>query len=288
MGKQVIALVNFPPKQIRKILFLSLFVFGLMKIPKNYFHWTGGFRPAKCEIEVANCGNWETGLPDEKTKLIFSQPFNYFKRGSQSYVFQSLDGQYVLKIFSQPLLKRKLREIIGRPFPRPDKQKIIDDLNGYRIAKNLPIESTGIVYFHLNTTQNLLPQINLKDALGRTQCLPLDRCRFVLQKKSIPLARELRRLAQAGQTKEIEKLIDSYRETIASRTQLGIRNADTDFKHNFGVLEGKVIEFDFGEFRNDLFSEEGKSQELFTFMDRLRYWMGEFAPEYEDSVRKKI
>ncbi|MBS0626503.1 MAG: hypothetical protein JSS32_10685 [Verrucomicrobia bacterium] len=270
---------------IRWLLALLL-IFGALKIPKNYFRWTGGFRWSKCELNLPNFPSWQSPLPNDQTLQILSQPFIYLKRGSQSYVFTSQDGNYVLKIFAQPLLRRNMLERMNRPFPRPDLNRIREGLEGYRIASELPPSSTGIVYLHLNTTADLLPRAQFRDALGRTHLVSLDKARFVLQRKSAPLSIELKKLAQANRSEEIERLIDSYKEAIALRTSLSIKNWDTDFKHNFGILDGKVIEFDFGEFKIEPTLDPSK--ELWTFLDRLRYWMGEFAPEYESAVQARM
>lgn len=269
----------------KTILFLFLLVFGALKIPKNYWRLTGGFRPSCCKVIADLRPEWKSELPTKETLAILSQPFSFLQRGSQAYVFVSEDQKYVLKIFSKPLKEYRFQRYTGKGKPHLSKanrrMRINVALQGYHLAQKLPPKASGLVYTHLNPTENSLPAVQIRDAFYRSYNLPLDQYRFVLQKKCFPLASTLQKLARENRAQEIQHLIQSYQKTIARRASLSIRNSDTEFKKNFGVLDGEVVEFDVGEyfFDSSLESLEKQQAEVDLFNSQLDYWLrGHIAP----------
>lgn len=265
----------------RQIFFAFLLSFALLKIPKHYARWTGGFRLASCDTHLTNRSEWASDTPSEEIRKILSQPFSFYRRGTQAYAFLSQDGQYVLKIFSQPLKKYRFPPKLypyRAPLSQASYQKQIEEgIMGYCLASKLPPQMTGLLYAHLNTTEKELPFLNIRDAWLRSYQLPLDRVRFVLQRKCQMLAPTLKQAIQTA-PKEAKRLAESFHKAIATRAAGAIRNSDTEFKKNFGILDGEVIEFDCGAYSYDPSLEDPSEQmaEVEKFSAQLRYWVKKY------------
>lgn len=198
----------------------------------------------------------------QETLSLLNQPFYYLDRGSQSYVFASQDGQYVLKFFRYHYKHKNWREIVSRM------------LQAARIAYLFAKEETGLIYAHLNQTRGQLPVLKVKDPLCRSLSLPLDDYRFVLQKRGIPF--------EEGIVKgPIEPRIDAFLSVLQSRIGKGIGNTDPNISRNFGFLEGAALEFDFGNYAMspDLVLEDHRQAEMKRYVDKLRSWLSRHAPE---------
>ncbi|NGX54131.1 MAG: hypothetical protein K1000chlam4_00856, partial [Chlamydiae bacterium] len=62
-----------------------------------------GFAPSKIQSDLTHDQRWEIpSLSDEERESLLhllDQPFTYLGKGSQCFVFESNDGEVVLKIF---------------------------------------------------------------------------------------------------------------------------------------------------------------------------------------------
>ncbi len=211
---------------------------------------------------------------DEEVRAILAQPFRYLNKGAQSYVFASQDGRYVLKIFrfdQRHLLRKK-------PSKRPFEQKIVQFFQGCLLAGTAASEETGILYLHLNPRDEHLPILRAKGPLGQPLSLPLDQYRFALQKKAIPLDRGLFAAKREGRLSErIEEIVS----LLETRIKKGIGNTDPSLWRNFGFLEDRAIEFDFGNYiaRPDLSEPKKAKAELERYARHLRTWLEKNAPD---------
>lgn len=265
---------------IRSTILFFLLV-SLLKFPKHYAQYTGGFRVSSCRTKLNNRPEWTPSAPSKEVEKVLSQPFFLSQRGSQSYAFMSQDGQYMLKIFAKPLKQCLFAHKVW-PYRPPLDQAIYHlqmekGIEGYHLAGKLSSESTALLYLHLNATEGMLPFVTLQDVFKRTYKLPLDSFRFVLQKKCEMLAPALKKIAKY-RPEEIKPLVDSYLQAIAYRASLGIRNRDTEFRKNFGLLDKKVIEFDCGEYVYDpaLLSEDEQQKEICLFKRQIDYWINKY------------
>ncbi len=242
---------------------LIVFVTLCLTLPVGFKRLTHGFKIAKMQIDYPYAPEFDLDLKiPEEALSILSQPFYYLDRGSQSYVFASQDGRYVLKFFRYHPQQKNLRDVVSRM------------LNGARIAYLFTKQETGLVYVHLNLTKNQLPILQLKDPLRRSLKLPLDDYRFVLQKRGVSLE-------EAFAQGSIEPRIDAFLSLIQGRLQKGIGNSDSNISRNFGFLEEAALEFDFGNYAlsPDLLLPEHQQREMRRYVDKLRTWMSRHAPE---------
>ncbi len=240
-------------------------------IPTFAKYLTDGFRLAKMHVDFPNHPEWEFPL-EPKILAVLDQPFRYLGKGSQCYVFESRDQKYVIKFFR---------------FNDPRSElKIFTVFNAARIAYEYLKEETGLIYIHLNLTKIGLPTLHCKDAIGRSYQLPLDQCRFAIQKKAIGLEEALKWARQDPNL--MKKRLDQFIDLLRTRTEKGIFNSDPSLSRNFGFLEDQAIEIDFGCFRPT--SSLSKKEEMDRYASKLRQFLKKEAPEwieYFDSQTSK-
>lgn len=229
------------------LIVLVGFVFSA---PVGYKQLTQGFRLAKLELGFAAAAEWEIPRQvDEREKIeeIFKQPFRYLDRGTQFYVFESEDGKSVIKFFR----KRDRNGLIEQAF------------SACKLAYLSAREETGLLFIHLNATEGELPVLLIKAPFGRRFHLPLDCYSFALQKKAESFRPAL---LKALKKNEAEPLIESYTQLVKSRSGKGIRNTDLSLTKNFGFVDGKALEIDFGNYE---LAPEEKDAEFLRCMEKM-------------------
>lgn len=220
---------------------------------------------------------WETTAPDSEILAILRGPFTYLTRGNQSLVLASQDGRYVLKLFRYtrsrfPLiqhLKCWTAQCHGKK-PKNDLfTKTRKTFDAVHLGCTRGKEFTQALFCHVNLTEGKLPIVQCEGL-----SLPLDRLRFVLQKRTQPFKETL--LAARADPEEMHRLIDSFVSLIVERSALGIRNSDPNLGPNFGFLDGKAVEIDFGNYRNG----PQRTEEIRGYLCRLEQWLCKNAPEH--------
>ncbi len=173
---------------------------------------------------------------------LIPSSFHFLAAGTQSYVFES--GDLVLKCFSTRNPARLKRA-----------------LDGAQIAWDRLRSETGLLYLHLHQT-TALPTVTLYDRLGRPRTLDLNRIAFVLQRRATPVAHPT------------PSQLDSYRAFVRHRVAQCVGNSDTAFPHNAALLDGRLIEVDFGEYWHhpSLADPAKAAQEYETFNQKCLRW----------------
>ncbi|MBS0625222.1 MAG: hypothetical protein JSS32_04160 [Verrucomicrobia bacterium] len=167
--------------------------------------------------------------PVEKREIssILSQPFHFLDRGAQSFVFESKDGCYVLKIFQTNKHDRKF------------------DFSGCALAYKEAREETAMVYAHLSPTRGEWPKVALTDPIGRRVSFEPDRYAFVLQRKVEPFEKTL---FEADARGDLSLYLDAFFSLLKRRVSKGIWNDDLSLESNFGFLGQEAVEIDFGRY----------------------------------------
>ena len=143
----------------------------MLSLPALAKRLTQGFRVGKMELAFPSHPEWDVPASPE-VLAILDQPFYYIDKGSQSYVFESRDGNYVVKFFR---------------FDYPEIElKVLTLFNACKIAYDKLRDATGLSYIHLNPTSEGLPILHCTDAIGRKSRLPLDLYRSTIHKKALP------------------------------------------------------------------------------------------------------
>lgn len=254
---------------MRRFLLFLLFVITMLLLPSFAKYLTDGFRIAKMKVNFPSHPEWDVAL-DPILDSVFKQRFTYLGKGSQCYVFQSKDQNYVIKFFR---------------FSDPSEETKIKDLfEATHLAYTHLKNETGLIYIHLNPTEKLLPTIYAKDAVGRPYKFELDKCRFAVQKKAIPFKIAFNEALKNPEL--IQKRIDQFATLLATRSNLGISNADPSLSRNFGFLESQAVEIDFGNFRHGM--PHSKEAEIERYAKKLRSWLKQKNPECADYLDRKI
>lgn len=227
---------------------------------------------------------WESKAP--LPELDWERPFTYLAKGNQSYVFEN--GDFVLKLFRYTRTRFASLQKIKNWIRKREKAHLFQKLNktfgAARLAESVGRDFTGVIYTHLNLTENHLPEVRLIDPKGKKLRIPLDRYRFVIQKKGVPLKVALHQAKEKPET--MHALIDSFFTLLKKRADAGIGNSDPNLLPNFGVLSGQAIEMDFGNYYPNI-DPEKKKKEWKNFADRFDEWLRGNAPEYLTYFRAK-
>lgn len=257
---------------------------------------TKGFCYTKIHSRYGYNPRWDFGPPtkDQKELLdqIVDQSFSLLGSGKECYAFVSADGEIVVKFFKQ---KHMRTQYILNYLPVP---KVVQALRNealnrhkvrrkalfqsYQIAYERLREETGILYLHLTKTKYLKRAIHLKTPQGRTLTLKLDDMEFMVQKRAYSIFDEMK--AHPEKSKEI---ITSILQLISRRNTKGIGDNDINCERNLGILDGKAIQIDVGEFYPSVFKPLSK-KELSTATYDLQEFLEENQPELVSYLHAQV
>lgn len=253
---------------MRKFFYICALSILFLSFPFFYKMMTQGFRVSKlCQLSKISHAAGKSAMPEE-LKSQLQQPFYYVGRGMQTFVFESQDGKIVIKFF-------KLRR-------RNKMDHLLKMFEACNLAFNSAREETGLLYTHLYKSDEKLPKIFLKNRLRLPVSLHLESYAFVIQQKAKPF-QEL--FPSVLQNESSGELIDAYLSLVYNRSQKGICNTDVNVDRNFGWLEGRAIELDFG---NYLYDPKKKESEFCQFAARMRAIIQKMAPEKLAEYDQKV
>jgi hypothetical protein len=251
---------------------------------------------------------WQTRplSPDETNERdhALSQKYRYFGKGGQCYAFFSEDGNYVIKFLKQkayevpfwhhlipiPYLfnhykeKKRLRRL----------DKIQRDFFSYKVAFENLQEITGVLYVHLNPTQDLKKGCTLVDLLNIEHQIDLNQFDFILQKRSSMIYPTLALLIKEKNSRGAQSIIDQIIGLIVYRCQKGYEDWDPDIRTNCGLLNDRVIKIDVGRFIENLQMKDKTmcSLELSRIMTPLNDWLKiedpELAAYCDEAVKRAL
>lgn len=215
------------------ILRLFFFLSVLAFLPFSYKTATAGFRLGK----LLPASYPHAPQFDPAYRKALEQPYTYLARGCQAYVFLSEDKKHVLKLF------RRRKSV--------EKEHLF--CKAATLAYTKAKHETALEAIHLSPGENL-PTVVLRGRLGRSFSLPLDAVAFALQKKVEPL-----------------KNGEDLRGFLKKRLEKGILNLDRNPDRNWGILDGEIIEIDFGSYIEEPGMTEAKVEE------ELARWSPDFS-----------
>ncbi|HSX14208.1 MAG TPA: hypothetical protein VLE96_07310 [Chlamydiales bacterium] len=253
---------------MRRLLFLIFFCLCVLTLPVCFKRLTCGFKLIKMQLNIPFRQEWAVDH-DINVQEILSQRFKYLNRGAQSYVFKSLDDKYVVKFFR-----------FDRMHKNQDK-KINALFTACLLAFTKAKEETGILYVHLNQTQDQLPIMHLTGPLGQKISLNPDEYRFVIQKKAISFQEAMTH----AEPEIVRKRLDSFIALLQSRIRKGIRNTDHAVVRNFGFIGDKAVEIDFGNYSEKPTSNEDEFSQKTT---TLHAWLRNNAAEWVEYFDNRI
>lgn len=272
---------------------------------RGYYHFTGGFFEGHIYPIEGEIVSGDSAALSPAIQGVLQQPFFWLGKGCQSYVFESQDGQTVIKFIKHQRMRPKPWHAFFMQFPwekipylgesswiaslRAKEEKKRKKLNALKrsweiVAENLS-EETGILYAHTKKTENKLPSLTLFDKMGLAHEIALDEVEFVIQKKAVPLLDYIE--LKSGEGRETWRLF--FKDLVAlilGEYRRGFADNDQALMQNTGVLGGRPIHVDVGQFEKSKKIQEPSCyrQHLFDKMYKFREWLKYYHPVLRDEL----
>ncbi|MDX8430588.1 MAG: hypothetical protein SNF33_02110 [Candidatus Algichlamydia australiensis] len=250
---------------------------------------TDGFALVNITSPLRSNSKWEVENPAGWEEIL-KQEFSYLSCGAQCYVFASADGKYVLKFFKHqhmriPPLLEKIplpSQLDAYRSKKIEKKRALQEatFSSMKIAYDNLKEETALIALHLNKTDDLLSPITLKDKIGILHRIDPNQFEFVLQKRGKLAYEEIEKFMAQDEKYKAEKLLRDALLLTQKRIAKGIFDKDPDFKTNFGIVEGKLVQIDIGRFSKNRVDDP---EELYRITRPLAAQFPQlFPPIYEE------
>lgn len=224
----------------------------------------------------------------ELIDLILSQKFTYYNKGSQAYVYISEDKKYVLKFLKQNKL-RSNTWLAKLPFSfNPWYQQGLllkkKHQSTFRAIQTAIIDfrqETGLLYVHLNRTNNLKKKITIFDRKGHSHVIDLDQTSFLVQKKANLIYVRITELMSQGETEKAKQVISSVFSLIDLLGKRGVVDNDPILRKNFGLIDDRAVQIDIGRMRIDPLRIQSLQykHEVASITKSFRTWIEKNYPE---------
>lgn len=147
-----------------------------------------------------------------------------------------------------------------------------------------------LVAVHLNKSKHLQKQVIIYDKIGRKHLVDLDQMEFCIQRRARLICEALLEYKEKGRFNEAKMLIHHLMELILSEYSRGLADNDHALMQNTGVVQGKPVHIDIGQF---VFNEDVKKpevfyQELFTKTYKFKLWLKDYYPELADYLEGEL
>ena len=227
--------------------FISLLIFlvslAIFLEIKNASKGTTKFSIKEITSKTPSHPSWSVEPCTEDLSSAFNQKFTYMASGGQCFVFLSEDRRYVLKFFRQGKFSK--RTIGNGNKGLRKKQK---NFESYKIAYEKMKEETGLVFLHLVTNDGFQRQVTLIDHNKKAHTIELESFEFLLQKTASPLLPALEQMKNQGDLEAAKETIDKLFALIERRHALKVGDLDPAIATNFGLVDGRIWQFDVGRF----------------------------------------
>jgi len=161
----------------------KIILFGLIiAMAFTYVTYRDAFKLSNITMEIT--GKHVPPLsPEEKQYIstILDQPYHYLAEGNQVYAFVSQDNHYVLKFFKFGHLKPSSFQSTHQESVKLRKLERL--FNAHQVAYCHDKEHCGLIYAHLNFTEDLDKIISLKDKYGFSHSIDLNSTFLFYKKK---------------------------------------------------------------------------------------------------------
>lgn len=270
----------------------------LCKIP------TRSFALSKICSTLGRSPQWDVGTlaPGEREEVerALSQPYRFLSKGAQAFVFVSADGRYVIKFFKlhhlQPSLWVRVLHWPWRMAVYPlekwveKRRDLVKTFTSYKIAYEQLREATGMLFLHLNKSDDLKRKLSLSDPLGIAHEIDLDEMEFFVQRCAKPFLPELESYIAQGEKEKVKRVLSGLVALLVVRNQKGIFDKDPDIKTNFGILDDEALQIDVGRFSRDEGRKESKvyGEEIKRVTEGLDYWLRERDPALSLHLQEEI
>lgn len=231
-----------------------------------------------------------------EAKKIFEQNFIYLGRGRQYFVFQSSDGNYVIKFlnqnnFSYPPILNRLTFIksIDKLVKRKE-GKVPLTFGSMKLSFEKLKDEARLIYVNLSKERKINKSLKIINKYGATFFIDLDSTYFVLQKKVFPFFPTLERIYEREKEVGLQKAIDSYLKLISSRCIKNIADDDFNIKDNIGFEKDIPVIVDTGRlyYKDHLTKKDFMLAELNRSTKILKKWLMEYHIKQISFLEDKI
>jgi len=289
---------------IKKIIILIIAVCAVYAGGRLYYALTGGFTMGNIISDLPFNPKWKThpltAQEKEAIHQALNQEFTYLGRGCQAYVFASKDGQYVIKFFKfqrfRPQAWIDLFTFIPSVHKYQDgkviekREKLNKVFTSWKIAYDTLRKETGVVYVHINKTDDWHQSILIKDKMGFEHTVDVDTTHFMLQKRAVMLCAAIDQLEEEGHRDQAELLIDRLLTMLLMEYARGYADNDHALMQNTGVYDGHPIHIDIGQFIHNDSVKAPKiyKQELFDKTYQFHQWLKKHHPALADHLEARL
>lgn len=269
-----------------------------------YYRLTDDFRIANISYPLPHRQEWEVTplVLSEQQHIaeILQQSYFYIGKGAQSYAFVSQDGLYVLKFFKFKHLRpadwlswlpplESVKKYQHKQQIRKQR-KLEGVFAGYRTAYELHRTDSGLLFIHLNTTENSYPIVTLFDKMGRRHKIALDEFPFILQYKVVTVRQVFEDLLKQGNVAEVKEAIDRIFALYCSEYDKGIVDHDHGVMRNIGFAGKKPIHLDVGKMHqeDDILKKSNQVKDLAIVAQRMKNWLDHNLSEYSAELAAHI
>lgn len=294
----------FLKRKSKLIIFLMLFSMAAYGIGRLYFQLTAGFTLSNITADLSASKDYGikplTPSNLEAVRQLLNQKFIYLGKGCQSYVFISEDGLAVIKFLKYQRFRPQAYLSFLSFIPAVDKvrlekvkkkdEKLETLLNSWKIAYEELPEESGLIYVHLNKTDELKVPLRIQDKLGLNHRVNPDEVVFLVQKSAKMLCRTIKEQMANGDSKGAKKLLDDLVSMLLSEYQRGLADNDHALMQNTGVRDSKPLHIDVGQFAmEERFKDPNVYKlELFSKTYKFRIWLSKHYPELETYLQKLL
>lgn len=259
-----------------------------------YYQLTDGFVPSNIACDRPFDSRWEvtplSAEKKEKLDVLLAQPYDYLGKGCQSYVFASRDGQYVLKFFKYqrfrpqewlsyfsfiPAVKNYYEQKIEKK-----KEKLDGVFTSWKMAYESLQPETGVIYVHLNKNQEFGANLTIYDKLNFQHSIDLNKTEFLVQRKAEMLCPTLDALMEKNKGADAQKILSKLISMLVLENARGFADNDHALMQNTGVLNGRPIHIDVGQFIYNPIVKNPKvyHQEIFNKTYKFHRWLEKKHP----------
>ena len=240
---------------------------------------------------------------DTPLSTMLDQPYYFFAKGNQAFVFLSEDGRYVLKLLKPgypqchfwgcslsfayiPLAKTIYKLCKQDCF----QAKIHKDIQSYLNAFLCFKEQSKLEYLHLAKTSHLKTRLRLEDPLHNLRLFDADSTCFLVQKRVDPFFPTLENWIKQGDLDQAKRAIDEVIDLLADRFELGFVKSTHKFHRNFGFFESHPVQLDIGRL---IMMKHSTDQPLTQTIlqgqaEPLLHWLQKHYPSLSNHLLQKV
>lgn len=290
---------------LKKIAFLVVCIGAVYGLRVIYYELTAGFNISNITSHLSYNPHWNIDPPQSEQfaeiQSALNQEYSYLGKGCQSYVFESHDGNYVIKFIKFQRFRPQpwiyifsfLPGVTGFQERKAiEKGEKLDKLfRSWKLSYLYLKEETGVMFVHLNKSQNVgLPILSIRDKMGVKHDIDLNHMEFLLQRKATMLQSAIDQQMAQGQQSQAMSLLDKLMAMLLGEYERGFADNDHALLQNTGVLYGRPIHIDAGQFiRNDVVKDPNVyKQEIYDKTYKLRVWLDAAYPELSYHLKARL